>query len=43
VIGVLDIDSANYGEFDQTDLASLQQLLDLIAELGHFAWFAQHI
>ena len=43
MVGVLDIDGANYGEFDETDEQELTDLLREINEIGHFRWFSQHI
>jgi putative methionine-R-sulfoxide reductase with GAF domain len=43
VAGVLDIDSANYGDFDWEDEKELRSLLDEIGKLGQFEWFLKNL
>jgi putative methionine-R-sulfoxide reductase with GAF domain len=43
VVGVLDIDAANYGEFSLEDEKWLKILLDEIAQLKQFEWFKKNM
>lgn len=43
VVGVLDIDAANYGEFTDEDDKWLKILLDELGQLKQFEWFKKNI
>ena len=43
VIGVLDIDSTNYAEFDQTDQKEIAAMLAVIEKSGQLRWFQEHV
>ena len=43
IIGVLDIDGANIGDFDEQDEREIRGMLEEIDKIGHFRWFSEHI